>query len=151
MSAEVGQPAPEFTLPGIAGEERLRKGLLLASPTLDAQLDAYLRQGADGRHDTRPDKRRRKIERPPDASRPDEVRRRPRRERPRHRKRCVDGEPLPTGRDRSSGLESQNGPGIVGRLERRTEQPPTRIRRLDAGGLAADLAVDHRGLAAALP
>ena len=50
-------------LRGIAGEERLRKGLLLASPTLDAQLDAYLRQGADGRHDTRPDKRRRKIER----------------------------------------------------------------------------------------
>ncbi|WP_405621939.1 lantibiotic dehydratase family protein [Streptomyces sp. NBC_01511] len=50
-------------LRGIAGEERLRKGLLLASPTLDAQIDAYLRQGADGRHDARPDKRRRKIER----------------------------------------------------------------------------------------
>ncbi|MET9551448.1 lantibiotic dehydratase [Streptomyces sp. NPDC006645] len=50
-------------LRGIAGEERLRKGLLLASPTLDGQLDAYLRQGADGRHDTKPDKRRRKIER----------------------------------------------------------------------------------------
>lgn len=50
-------------LRGIAGEERLRKGLLLASPTLDAQIDGFLRQGADGRHDARPDKRRRKIER----------------------------------------------------------------------------------------
>ncbi|MEU9745623.1 lantibiotic dehydratase [Streptomyces niveus] len=50
-------------LRGIAGEERLRKGLLLASPTLDAQIDAFVRQGADGRHDTKPDKRRRKIER----------------------------------------------------------------------------------------
>ncbi|MFF2638392.1 lantibiotic dehydratase [Streptomyces niveus] len=50
-------------LRGIAGEERLRKGLLLASPTLDAQIDAFVRQGADGRHDARPDKRRRKIER----------------------------------------------------------------------------------------
>ncbi|MFD3521483.1 lantibiotic dehydratase [Streptomyces sp. NPDC058653] len=47
----------------IAGEDRLRKGLLLASPTLDAQIDAYVRQGADRRHDARPDKRRRKIER----------------------------------------------------------------------------------------
>ncbi|MFF5089940.1 lantibiotic dehydratase [Streptomyces niveus] len=50
-------------LRGIAGEERLRKGLLLASPTLDAQIDAFVRQGADGRHDAKPDKRRRKIER----------------------------------------------------------------------------------------
>ncbi|WP_247748460.1 lantibiotic dehydratase [Streptomyces sp. 4R-3d] len=50
-------------LRAIAGEERLRKGLLLASPTLDAQIDAFVRQGADGRHDTKPDKRRRKIER----------------------------------------------------------------------------------------
>lgn len=50
-------------LRAIAGEERLRKGLLLASPTLDAQIDGFLRQGADGRHDARPDKRRRKIER----------------------------------------------------------------------------------------
>ncbi|MFD4113623.1 lantibiotic dehydratase [Streptomyces niveus] len=50
-------------LRGIAGEERLRKGLLLASPTLDAQIDAFVRQGADGSHDARPDKRRRKIER----------------------------------------------------------------------------------------
>ncbi|MET4921992.1 lantibiotic dehydratase [Streptomyces sp. PSRA5] len=50
-------------LRGIAGEERLRKGLLLASPTLDAQIDGFVRQGADGSHDARPDKRRRKIER----------------------------------------------------------------------------------------
>lgn len=50
-------------LRGIAGEERLRKGLLLASPTLDAQIDAFVRQGADGSHDAKPDKRRRKIER----------------------------------------------------------------------------------------
>ncbi|MFG2173300.1 lantibiotic dehydratase [Streptomyces niveus] len=50
-------------LRGIAREERLRKGLLLASPTLDAQIDAFVRQGADGRHDAKPDKRRRKIER----------------------------------------------------------------------------------------
>ncbi|MFC8824758.1 lantibiotic dehydratase [Streptomyces sp. NPDC057137] len=46
-------------LRGIAGEERLRKGLLLASPTLDAQIDAFVRQGGDGKAD----KRRRKIER----------------------------------------------------------------------------------------
>ncbi|MFD5896799.1 lantibiotic dehydratase [Streptomyces sp. NPDC060366] len=45
-------------LRAVAGEERLRKGLLLASPTLDAQIDAFLRQG-----DGKPDKRRRKIER----------------------------------------------------------------------------------------
>ncbi|MEV0777707.1 lantibiotic dehydratase [Streptomyces sp. NPDC050428] len=50
-------------LRGIVGEERLRKGLLLASPTLDAQVDAFVAQGADGKHDARPDKRRRKIER----------------------------------------------------------------------------------------
>ncbi|GGK09844.1 hypothetical protein GCM10011583_47520 [Streptomyces camponoticapitis] len=42
----------------IAGEDRLRKGLLLASPTLDAQIDAFVRQG-----EGKPDKRRRKIER----------------------------------------------------------------------------------------
>lgn len=45
-------------LRAVAGEERLRKGLLLASPTLDAQIDAFVRQG-----DGKPDKRRRKIER----------------------------------------------------------------------------------------
>lgn len=45
-------------LRAVAGEERLRKGLLLASPTLDAQIDAFLRQG-----DGKADKRRRKIER----------------------------------------------------------------------------------------
>ncbi|MFF2326962.1 MULTISPECIES: lantibiotic dehydratase [unclassified Streptomyces] len=43
----------------LAGEERLRKGLLLASPALDAQLDTYTRSGAG----TVPDKKRRKIER----------------------------------------------------------------------------------------
>ncbi|MFF2960397.1 lantibiotic dehydratase [Streptomyces sp. NPDC057963] len=46
-------------LRGLAAEERLRKGLLLASPALDAQLDAYARGGGDAR----PDKKRRKIER----------------------------------------------------------------------------------------
>ncbi|WP_262387305.1 lantibiotic dehydratase family protein [Streptomyces sp. TRM49041] len=46
----------------LAGEERLRKGLLLASPTLDAQLDAYVWKTAAA-PDARPDKRRRKIER----------------------------------------------------------------------------------------
>ncbi|MCH0538179.1 lantibiotic dehydratase [Streptomyces sp. MUM 203J] len=46
----------------LAGEERLRKGLLLASPTLDAQLDAYVRKTA-AEPDARPDKKRRKIER----------------------------------------------------------------------------------------
>lgn len=42
-----------------AGEERLRKGLLLASPTLDAQLDAYTRNGGG----PNPDRKQRKIER----------------------------------------------------------------------------------------
>ncbi|MGW2180171.1 lantibiotic dehydratase [Streptomyces sp. NPDC001732] len=46
-------------LRALAGEERLRKGLLLASPVLDAQLDAYAGDTAD----TPPDKKRRKIER----------------------------------------------------------------------------------------
>ncbi|MFD7610779.1 lantibiotic dehydratase [Streptomyces sp. NPDC059828] len=46
----------------LAGEERLRKGLLLASPTLDAQLDAYVRKTAAA-PDARPDRRTRKIER----------------------------------------------------------------------------------------
>lgn len=46
----------------LAGEERLRKGLLLASPALDAQLGAYVRatEAAPG---AVPDKKRRKIER----------------------------------------------------------------------------------------
>ncbi|WP_327367858.1 lantibiotic dehydratase [Streptomyces sp. NBC_01217] len=43
----------------MAGEERLRKGLPLASPTLDAQLDAYARSDAAAP----PDKKQRKIER----------------------------------------------------------------------------------------
>lgn len=42
----------------LAGEERLRLGLLLASPTLEAQLDRFVRSGS-----ARPDKRGRKIER----------------------------------------------------------------------------------------
>ncbi|MET9916744.1 lantibiotic dehydratase [Streptomyces sp. NPDC006435] len=46
-------------LRALAAEERLRKGLLLASPVLDAQLDAYAGSTAD----TPPDKKRRKIER----------------------------------------------------------------------------------------
>ncbi|MFI9627131.1 lantibiotic dehydratase [Streptomyces sp. NPDC052042] len=43
----------------LAGEERLRKGLLLASPALDAQLDAYTRADPAAS----PDKKQRKIER----------------------------------------------------------------------------------------
>ncbi|MFF9349552.1 lantibiotic dehydratase [Streptomyces sp. NPDC014734] len=43
----------------LAGEERLRRALLLASPALDAQLDTYARGDAA----TPPDKKRRKIER----------------------------------------------------------------------------------------
>ncbi|MEU3656385.1 lantibiotic dehydratase [Streptomyces sp. NPDC032161] len=43
----------------LAGEERLRKGLLLASPALDAQLDAYIRADSAAP----PDKKQRKIER----------------------------------------------------------------------------------------
>ncbi|MFJ2897588.1 lantibiotic dehydratase [Streptomyces sp. NPDC087218] len=46
-------------LRALAAEERLRKGLLLASPVLDAQLDAY----AGNTSDAPPDKKRRKIER----------------------------------------------------------------------------------------
>ncbi|WP_079127214.1 lantibiotic dehydratase [Streptomyces sp. TP-A0874] len=44
----------------LLAEDRLRLGLLLASPTLDRQLDAYVRKSAAG---GRPDKRMRKIER----------------------------------------------------------------------------------------
>lgn len=46
-------------LRGLAADERLRRGLLLASPALDSQLDGYLR-AADG---TLSAKRTRKIER----------------------------------------------------------------------------------------
>ncbi|MFF2011603.1 lantibiotic dehydratase [Streptomyces sp. NPDC058195] len=45
-------------LRALAGEERLRRALLLASPALDAQLDTYIRSGAAA-----PDKKQRKIER----------------------------------------------------------------------------------------
>ncbi|MEV6784610.1 lantibiotic dehydratase [Streptomyces sp. NPDC051098] len=44
---------------GLLGDERLRKGLLLASPTLDTHLGSYLRLEAG----MAPDKRLRKIER----------------------------------------------------------------------------------------
>ncbi|MGH3311965.1 MAG: lantibiotic dehydratase [Streptomyces sp.] len=47
-------------LRGLMTEQRLRLGLLLASPTLDGQLDGYLRKAGSG---ARPDKRMRKIER----------------------------------------------------------------------------------------
>ncbi|MEU9734374.1 lantibiotic dehydratase [Streptomyces sp. NPDC048002] len=46
-------------LRGLLGEERLRHGLLLASPTLEARLGPYLRLDANAR----PDKRQRKVER----------------------------------------------------------------------------------------
>ncbi|MFD7229771.1 lantibiotic dehydratase [Streptomyces sp. NPDC059881] len=46
----------------LAGEERLRKGLLLASPTLEAQLDTYVRD-VTGRPEHAPSKKQRKIER----------------------------------------------------------------------------------------
>ena len=45
-----------------AGQDRLRRGLLLASPTLDAGLDAYVRRTAADPAAT-PDKKHRKIER----------------------------------------------------------------------------------------
>lgn len=47
-------------LRGLLAEDRLRCGLLLASPTLEGQLDAYVGKAASG---VRPDKRMRKIER----------------------------------------------------------------------------------------
>ncbi|MFE0046048.1 lantibiotic dehydratase [Streptomyces albireticuli] len=43
----------------LLGEDRLRLGLLLASPTLEGRLDAYIRTDPD----RRPDKRLRKVER----------------------------------------------------------------------------------------
>ncbi|MEG9548844.1 lantibiotic dehydratase [Streptomyces baarnensis] len=60
LAAETGRSRTE--LARIAGHERLRKGLLLASPTLDAQLDGYRRKtGRDA--GARPDRKQRKIER----------------------------------------------------------------------------------------
>ncbi|WP_417801280.1 lantibiotic dehydratase [Streptomyces gamaensis] len=47
-------------LRGLLGEERLRQGLLLASPTLEGRLEDYLRAGAGA---ARPGRRLRKIER----------------------------------------------------------------------------------------
>jgi hypothetical protein len=46
----------------LAGEDRLRRGLVLASPTLDAQLDAFVAQSASEPAGV-PDKRARKKER----------------------------------------------------------------------------------------
>ncbi|MFF7011223.1 lantibiotic dehydratase [Streptomyces fimicarius] len=60
LAAETGRSRTE--LARIAGHERLRKGLLLASPTLDAQLDGYRRK-ADRDAGARPDRKQRKIER----------------------------------------------------------------------------------------
>ncbi|GAB2941800.1 lantibiotic dehydratase [Streptomyces sundarbansensis] len=59
LADETGRTRAE--LARIAGHERLRKGLLLASPALDAQLDAY-RAKASG-PGARPDRKQRKIER----------------------------------------------------------------------------------------
>jgi hypothetical protein len=56
LAAETGRSRAE--LHRLVGEERLRKGLQLASPTLDAQLDAFVRKAS-----ARPDKKQRKIER----------------------------------------------------------------------------------------
>ncbi|MCL6291998.1 lantibiotic dehydratase [Streptomyces sp. 43Y-GA-1] len=60
LAAETGRSRTE--LARIAGHERLRKGLLLASPTLDAQLDGY-RHKTDRDAGARPDRKQRKIER----------------------------------------------------------------------------------------
>jgi hypothetical protein len=58
LASETGRSRAE--LARLAGHERLRKGLLLASPTLDAQLDGYRQKAASG---ARPDRKQRKIER----------------------------------------------------------------------------------------
>ncbi|MFE4535499.1 lantibiotic dehydratase [Streptomyces scopuliridis] len=51
-------------LRGLLAEDRLRCGLLLASPTLEGQLDAYIaKAGAGAAAGVSPDKRMRKIER----------------------------------------------------------------------------------------
>ncbi|WP_406190386.1 lantibiotic dehydratase family protein [Streptomyces griseus] len=60
LAAETGRSRTE--LARIAGHDRLRKGLLLASPTLDAQLDGYRRK-TDRDAGARPDRKQRKIER----------------------------------------------------------------------------------------
>ncbi len=59
LADETGRSRTE--LARIAGHERLRKGLLLASPTLDGQLDAYREKTS--RPGARPDRKQRKIER----------------------------------------------------------------------------------------
>ncbi|OCC10069.1 lantibiotic dehydratase [Streptomyces sp. PTY087I2] len=59
LADETGRTRTE--LARIAGHERLRRGLLLASPTLDAQLDAYREKAS--RPGARPDRKQRKIER----------------------------------------------------------------------------------------
>ncbi|GAA1198272.1 hypothetical protein GCM10009654_63750 [Streptomyces hebeiensis] len=55
-----GLAATRAALRGLLTEDRLRRGLLLASPTLEGQLDTYAAKAAAG---TAPDKRMRKIER----------------------------------------------------------------------------------------
>ncbi|MBA0052454.1 lantibiotic dehydratase [Streptomyces sp. AJS327] len=58
------QAATRAALRALLTEERLRCGLLLASPTLEGQLDGYLATaGAAAREGRAPDKRTRKIER----------------------------------------------------------------------------------------
>ncbi|MEU3834753.1 lantibiotic dehydratase [Streptomyces microflavus] len=59
LAAETGRSRE--ALRALAGHERLRRGLLLASPALDAQLDAYRKQTPSA--GARPDKKQRKIER----------------------------------------------------------------------------------------
>ncbi|MER6635678.1 lantibiotic dehydratase [Streptomyces microflavus] len=59
LAAETGRSRE--ALRSLAGHERLRRGLLLASPALDAQLDAYRKQPPSA--GARPDKKQRKIER----------------------------------------------------------------------------------------
>lgn len=54
------QERSRAALRALMGEERLRLGLLLASPSLDGHLEGYLRKAASG---ARPDKRMRKVER----------------------------------------------------------------------------------------
>ncbi|MEV6316298.1 lantibiotic dehydratase [Streptomyces sp. NPDC051776] len=56
VAADLGRSREE--LRRLAGEERLRRGLLLASPSLDAQIDDFVATAGP-----RPDKRQRKIER----------------------------------------------------------------------------------------
>ncbi|MFD5901956.1 lantibiotic dehydratase [Streptomyces microflavus] len=57
LAAETGRSRE--ALRALAGHERLRRGLLLASPALDAQLDAYRKQTPSA--GARPDKKQRKI------------------------------------------------------------------------------------------